>query len=78
VVTCNGAVVSGFLRLASSSQECVNSQIIQCHDCPYSAYVVSGRDITFGDEIYVSYGRSYWRCTSPATGRNRRIYFVGT
>ena len=58
---------------------CVNCQIIQCPACPYAAYIVSGKDLAYGDEAFVSYGRPYWFDTSPTDGDGkRRIDSAGT
>ena len=40
--------------------ECVNAKIVSCPVHEYAAYVVCGKPIPTGNEIFISYGKQFW------------------
>jgi hypothetical protein len=51
--------------------ECVNARIISCPVHAYAAYVVCTKQISTGDEVFISYGAQFWNSLIDPSNPNK-------
>ena len=51
--------------------ECVNAKLISCPIHAYGAYVVCAKQISTGDEVFLSYGAQFWNSPMDPSNPNK-------